>query len=290
MVVTPSILPSAAALLILLSTMPGSIVEASNLSITRILADDSDCGGCNDGKCIEPALSNLSNNLGQSYSAASLGGTPICDCKRTGFIGEHCDVPCSMECKNGGKCLPATEGSEYGVETCSCSKAVVDGNPYAGLACEFGATKSCMTLGSSSKHSFCTNGGDCRDIVNDNEQHRDCICEEGFEGSHCEYVAGSAPSAGAAGATDGSYGRAAGAAGATDGSYGLAPSASATSDMIVYIMIVVIAALIGMLLLAFGFRAQSRRAEAKQKEREIQAAKEELSMIPTRNQPENDII
>ena len=45
----------------------------------------------------------------------------------------------------------------------------MDGNPFAGLACEYGATKSCMTLGSDSKHSFCTNGGECNDIVGDNE-------------------------------------------------------------------------------------------------------------------------
>jgi len=45
----------------------------------------------------------------------------------------------------------------------------VDGNPFAGLTCEYGATKSCMALGSDSKHSFCTNNGECNDIVGDNE-------------------------------------------------------------------------------------------------------------------------
>ena len=60
--------------------------------------------------------------------------------------------------------------SENNQEFCSCSKAVVDGNPFAGLLCEYGASKSCMTLGSESKHSFCTNDGECQDIVGDNEE------------------------------------------------------------------------------------------------------------------------
>ena len=64
--------------------------------------------------------------------------------------------------------MPAQEESRL-EETCSCTKAVVDGNLFAGLTCEYGAPKSCMTLGSDSKHSFCTNGGECQDIVGDNE-------------------------------------------------------------------------------------------------------------------------
>eukprot|EP01083_Nonionella_stella_P229548 812370_1 len=163
--------------------MPTSHTHAKTPSKARVLADD--CGGCNTGSCVKPAVSNLSTNYNNDPSSSTSWSS--CDCKNTGFIGEHCEVPCSKECENGGKCLPATE-SMYGVEFCSCSKAVVDGNPFAGLLCEFGATKSCMMLGSESKHSFCTNGGECIDIVGDNEQHKDCICLEGYEGPHCEFV------------------------------------------------------------------------------------------------------
>ena len=123
----------------------------------RIL-EDSECGGCNAGTCISPV----------DTSGALTSLRPSCQCKDTGSIGLHCEIPCAKQCENGGKCVPAQEETD-GEETCSCTKAVVDGNPFAGLACEYGATKSCMTLGSSSKHSFCTNGGQCNDIVGDNE-------------------------------------------------------------------------------------------------------------------------
>mmetsp|Transcript_1503 Transcript_1503/g.2266 ORF Transcript_1503/g.2266 Transcript_1503/m.2266 type:complete len:256 (-) Transcript_1503:212-979(-) len=249
----------------------------------RILASDADCGGCNTGQCVEPAISNLSN-----YDpSTTLGTRPSCNCKDTGFIGEHCDVPCSLQCRNGGKCQPASNEDEQGNgdsggngrgESCSCSKAVVDGNPFAGLTCEYGATKSCMMLESASKHSFCTNGGECQDIVGDNEQHKDCICEGGFEGPHCEYIVGTAPSkqlvAGASGAENGAY----------------HPQANSTSNVVVYAMILVIVVLIGVLLLAFGARARKRRADAKQREKQVREATEDLSMIPTHNQPENEII
>eukprot|EP00579_Thalassiosira_antarctica_P001280 CAMPEP_0201868008 /NCGR_PEP_ID=MMETSP0902-20130614/2066_1 /ASSEMBLY_ACC=CAM_ASM_000551 /TAXON_ID=420261 /ORGANISM="Thalassiosira antarctica, Strain CCMP982" /LENGTH=253 /DNA_ID=CAMNT_0048393291 /DNA_START=87 /DNA_END=848 /DNA_ORIENTATION=+ len=241
---------------------------------SRILADDSDCGGCNTGQCIEPTINDPSTNIDSSTTLSQ----PSCDCKGTGFIGAHCEVTCAMECQNGGKCLPAEEPtSRGGRESCSCSKAIVDGNPFAGLTCEYGATKSCMMLGSDSKHSFCTNGGGCQDIIGDNEQHKDCICEAGFEGPHCEYVVGMAPEkivAGASAVENGTY----------------HPQENSTSDMVFFALIAVVVALIGVLLLAFGVRARKRRSDAKRREKEVREATEELSMIPTHNEPENDIL
>lgn len=235
----------------------------------RVLADDLDCNGCNKGQCVEPvvATGNLAGNTNIESSSTTLGGK-FCDCKDTGFVGEHCELPCSIECQNGGKCVASEDKGEDG-EHCSCSKAVVDGNPFVGLRCEFGATKSCMALGSESKHSFCTNGGDCQDIVTDNEQHKDCICEARFEGPHCEYVLGSTP-------------KIAGASAATYHS-----QVKSTSDMVVFAMMFVAAALIGILLLAFSARARRRRLEL---EKWAMTAIDELSMTPTRNQPENDIL
>jgi len=95
-------------------------------------------------------------------------------------------LPCSLDCQNGGRCILAQDNNNE-EESCNCTKAVVYGNPYAGLLCEYSATRSCMTMGSESKHSFCTNNGECSMNVGDNEQHKDCICTAGFEGSHCEY-------------------------------------------------------------------------------------------------------
>ena len=262
-----------------------SRAHAMNPSKARVLADDTDCGGCNDGQCIEPSISILSTNY---VNPSSFGSQPSCDCKNTGFIGEHCEVPCSKDCQNGGKCLPATE-SEYGVEFCSCSKAVVDGNPFVGLLCEYGATKSCMTIGSESKHSFCTNGGDCAEIVGDNERHKDCICEVGYEGSHCEFVIGTSPIVKEVEA--GRVEAGSGVSAAKGGSNMQSSQANtATSDMIVVIMICVVGALIAVLLLAYGVRARKKRTDAKRQEKEAREATEELSMIPTHNEPQNDII
>ena len=205
-----------------------------------------------------------------SSESAPLG--PSCDCRDTGYIGERCDVKCSKKCENGGKCIPADESAEDDRgggrrgegTTCSCTKAVVDGNPYAGLACEYGATKSCMALGSVSKHSFCVNGGECAYIVLDNEQHVPCVCGEGFEGPHCEYLTGKAPSFLSA-ASSASGGKA---------------------DLIVFMLFAAIATVIGGLLVAFFLRGRHRRMEERGQEREARRATREFAMV--RNDDDDD--
>lgn len=245
----------------------------------RALSDCSTLECQNGGQCVEPAVSNLSTGPVVS-SPSSLGSRPSCDCRGTGHVGEVCEVPCTADCKNGGKCVPADE-SRYGVEGCSCSRAVVDGNPFAGLTCEFGATRSCMALGSESKHSFCTNGGDCRAIVGDNERHSDCVCKEGYEGSHCEYVLGTAPrSSDASG----------GGVSAAKGGYFQESQPGSGNDGAVFMTIYVVAALIGALLLAFAVRAHRRRSAAKRRERELIEEMEQVSMIPAHNQRGGDNI
>ncbi|KAL3790744.1 hypothetical protein HJC23_010023 [Cyclotella cryptica] len=143
-------------------------------------------------------------------------------------------------------------------ETCSCTKAVVDGNPFAGLTCEYGATKSCMTLGSDSKHSFCTNGGECQDIVGDNELHKDCICPDGFEGPHCEYISGTKPSFLTSNSNGANY-----------------SSESPLSNSILYALMAGVCILIDSSFVILC----ARRAEAVKKERELQRATEELAMV-----------
>ena len=242
--------------------------SSSSSSSRATFVDYADCGGCNAGTCIEPEITE-----GSSESAA-LG--PSCDCRDTGYIGEHCDVKCSKKCENGGKCIPANESTEddrmvgrgVGETTCSCTKAVVDGNPYAGLTCEYGATKSCMTLGSVSKHSFCVNGGECAYVVLDNEQHVPCVCGEGFEGPHCEYLTGKAPSLFLSAASLASGGKA---------------------DLIVFMLFAAIATVIGGLLIAFIVRGRQRRMEERRQEREARRATQEFAMVPN-DDDDNDII
>jgi hypothetical protein len=259
--------------------LPPTSTDTGN-PFPRILVADADCGGCNDGRCIEPTGGEDSET-----TAPPLG--PSCDCADTGYIGEHCDVPCSKRCENGGKCVPAPEedgGVDGGSseETCSCTKAVVDGNPYAGLRCEYGATKSCMTLGSLSKHSFCTNGGECGDIVLDNEMHVDCVCPSGYLGSYCEYLEGGD------GIPPSSSTTSTAAMASTEGS---SSSSSRRVDDVVFGLMIAFVAVIGMLLLAFFVRARRRRAEARDRERQAREATEEFSMIPTSDHdPETEII
>jgi hypothetical protein len=227
----------------------------------RILAgDDEDCGGCNAGECVYPISS--SNTLPTS---STLGDRPSCDCQGTFYVGQHCEIKCVKECLHGGKCVPSSE-VDGGEETCSCTKAVVDGNPYAGLSCEYGATKSCMVMGSESKHSFCTNG-ECSGYVMDNEQHLDCVCDEGFEGAHCEYVAGTDPT--------NSTSTIAAAKGQVTNSKA---SANPLSPVVVYVFIGALIASICLIIAAFFIRAK-RRANYHRKELELREATEELAMV-----------
>ncbi|KAL3803019.1 hypothetical protein HJC23_011642 [Cyclotella cryptica] len=233
-----------------MNRMPSPLAQPTISGLRRVLEDEA-CGGCNNGTCVVPI----------DTTGALSGKRPSCQCKNTGFVGDHCEIPCSKKCLNGGKCVPAQEDS--GVEeTCSCTKAVVDGNPFAGLTCEYGATKSCMTLGSDSKHSFCTNGGECQDIVGDNELHKDCICPDGFEGPHCEYISGTKPSFLTSNSNGANY-----------------SSESPLSNSILYALMAGVCILIGFILLSFFVRARRRRAEAVKKERELQRATEELAMV-----------
>lgn len=239
-------------------------LSSSSSSSRTTLIDYADCGGCNAGTCIEPEITE-----GSSEESA-LG--PSCDCRDTGYMGERCDVKCSKDCENGGKCIPANEptedrGGRRVEETCSCTKAVVDGNPYAGLACEYGATKSCMTLGSVSKHSFCVNGGECAYIVLDNEQHVPCVCGEGFEGPHCEYLTGKAPSFLSAASL----------------------ASGGKADLIVFMLFAAIATVVGGLLIAFFLRGRQRRMEERRQEREARRATQEFAMVAN-DDDDNDII
>ena len=230
------------------------------------------CGGCqNYGVCVSPAFSNVGNAVVDPSSTTI--AAPSCDCRGTGFVGELCESPCDLDCMNGGKCRPAPEAG--GSPTCGCSRAVVGGKPYAGLRCEYGAERLCMVLGSESKHSFCTNGGECADIVGDNQRHVPCVCGPGFEGDRCQYVEGTAPRDVSAATTSETE------AGAINGT-------SSANDKVMMGFIGLFGALIVILLLAFFVRGRRRRAEQERINREVKEATEELAMMPTYDNSDHD--
>lgn len=154
----------------------------------------------------------------------------------------------------------------------------MDGNPYAGLECEFGATKSCMVLGSESKHSFCTNGGECGEFVTDNQLHVDCVCDEGFEGAHCEFIAGTGidpPTTTTSPETTTSTTAAAAKGQITNNA---AAANGALSPVVVYVFIGALMASICLIIAAFFIRAK-RRANEQRQELELREATEELAMV-----------
>ena len=91
-------------------------------------------------------------------------------------------------CDNHSECVEnPNDESQY---FCDCdASALLWDEAFAGLSCEHKATTYC-------KHDqfFCTNGSDCeRQHASDGTKYTECDCADGYEGSHCQFVAGSAP-------------------------------------------------------------------------------------------------
>jgi hypothetical protein len=158
----------------------------------------------------------------------------------------------------------------------------VDGNPYAGIHCEYGATQSCMTLGSESKHSFCTNGGECVEIVGDNEEHVPCSCTEGYTGDKCEYLVGNVPSS-----YTNSSSTAAASAMAMEQQQ-KSESVQSHQSVIFFAIIVAMGAMILLVILGMIMRSYTRNREAKRQEREARRATEDFTMVPMRENDDAD--
>ena len=91
-------------------------------------------------------------------------------------------------CDNHSECVEnPNDESQY---FCDCdASALLWDEAFAGLSCEHKATTYC-------KHDqfFCTNGSGCkRQHASDGTKYTECDCADGYEGSHCQFVAGSAP-------------------------------------------------------------------------------------------------
>jgi len=99
---------------------------------------------------------------------------------------ESCDG--DHNCYNGGECIPGLKDS-YGNDQlfCDCSHARDEhGYNYVGKYCEHQGMERCDIEGT-----FCVNGGVCNDAYPlDGNQ---CTCQSGYEGPHCEFLAGTVP-------------------------------------------------------------------------------------------------
>mmetsp|Transcript_21946 Transcript_21946/g.53089 ORF Transcript_21946/g.53089 Transcript_21946/m.53089 type:complete len:260 (-) Transcript_21946:476-1255(-) len=109
-------------------------------------------------------------------------------------------------CENSAPCIPhPTKESRY---MCDCNLAkgsnmgkdwydqYNDLVKFAGVYCEHQATSYChdVAVSTTSDHSFCTNGGECKAAVSWKEEHAGCKCPTGYEGDYCQFVRGSKPS------------------------------------------------------------------------------------------------
>lgn len=133
-----------------------------------------------------------------------------CQCD-IGYTGEDCstpidDCPSSVDldgsvpwCLNGGKCVAREvfEGDGFGPATqvwrCDCTTATGTAAAYAGTQCEFPATQSCVAGTQKSDYAFCVNGGDCKFLIIEGEEHPGCKNCGDYEGRHCQYPKGKAP-------------------------------------------------------------------------------------------------
>ncbi len=255
----------------------------------RDLGDGDACGGCNIGICVEPSAAATTNDdddltTTSTTTTTNLGKKPSCDCRNTGYVGEHCQIPCAKQCRNGGKCVPPTNtDATTQEETCACAKAVVDGNPYAGIRCEYGATQSCMTLGSESKHSFCTNGGQCAEIVGDNEAHVPCDCPEGYVGDKCEYLIGRVPSWYSNSTSSAASSSSSSSAASMEQQQQQQQQQSENQSVIFFAVVVAMGSMILIVILVMVVRSYRRKREDRRQEREARRATEDLSMVPMRD-------
>jgi len=105
-----------------------------------------------------------------------------CKCP-DGYFGKLCDIKVCGDyehfCLNTGTCVKSNDSY-----TCECAGNSPD-TVYAGASCNYAATTFCEGPGAS-LHSFCTNQGTCKSIVEEAGEHPGCECTDEFTGSFCE--------------------------------------------------------------------------------------------------------
>lgn len=131
-----------------------------------------------------------------------------CQCP-AGFAGAFCEIQYNVcesadqVCSNGRKCQRAVDDFAQEYFHCECDPVRSDLSfDYADKLCAHASTVFCRedddteqakkdrkSLGEAAGGSFCTNGGVCREEVDDgkNHHHAGCDCPKGYTGNHCEH-------------------------------------------------------------------------------------------------------
>lgn len=150
---------------------------------------------CLMGECVASTITvnGQSYQLDQCECSDGWGGV-LCD-----EVGRSC--PDGTVCYNGAECFPRhtkMETSGLSQFYCDCDTAY-EHSSFAGRMCEAPATHVCEYGVSVSKTAFCTNGGQCKEVVvkdstsGEEAKHPGCTCPDNFTGSHCEYLVGTQP-------------------------------------------------------------------------------------------------
>eukprot|EP00526_Cylindrotheca_closterium_P003340 CAMPEP_0113661244 /NCGR_PEP_ID=MMETSP0017_2-20120614/33324_1 /TAXON_ID=2856 /ORGANISM="Cylindrotheca closterium" /LENGTH=1467 /DNA_ID=CAMNT_0000575921 /DNA_START=83 /DNA_END=4486 /DNA_ORIENTATION=- /assembly_acc=CAM_ASM_000147 len=133
-------------------------------------------------------------SLGEDAPVHQNGMHCACPYGWTGILCDHkyesCDNSSGHKCYHGGECVPGMK-DKFGNEQlfCDCINAVgSDGTRYVGKYCETPSEKLCDAEGKN----FCVNGGDCNPDFPTYDPNP-CICDDGWEGSHCEFKTGTVP-------------------------------------------------------------------------------------------------
>jgi len=125
-----------------------------------------------------------------------------CNCPE-GWGGPTCEAPLEYcgdkyhHCLNGSTCVLKKDMGHTKAYACEC--VTTNNGVFAGTHCEHQAAVSCHANGSmadaKASGSFCTTHGKCLVILKpgDAQKHQGCVCENGWEGDHCEHRAGTAP-------------------------------------------------------------------------------------------------
>ena len=155
--------------------IPPAFVFLSVLLLTSVLCEVCDLACRNSGECkfgsADYSFESDTFDDDQLPFAEHIDGK-YCKCI-SGWTGVQCEIKfviCGENkhtCFNGAPC----QADASGLFHCECDAAKSDlSSVYAGQFCEHVATVFCTTndptTGQPAKHSFCTNGGRCKEFVN----------------------------------------------------------------------------------------------------------------------------